>query len=163
MGRIEKSILGNNASLIIELLKKAYCDEMQIFHYFWYIGINMEGIGLVSYAPSLKMQATRELAHAELLSDRISELEDKAPSDPANWKTQGNIGPLDPAKYLTLRDALDKGLEFESKALENYHNIAKKALEVNDYVTYRLVTTILAEEVKDEQHTEDVLKNLEVK
>jgi ferritin len=70
---------------------------------------------------------------------------------------------LDPAKYLTLRDALDKGLEFESKAVENYHNIAKKALEVNDYVTYRLATTILAEEVKDEQHTEDVLKNLEVK
>lgn len=76
---------------------------------------------------------------------------------------QGNIGPLDPAKHLTLRDALDKGLEFESKAVENYHNIAKKALEVNDYVTYRLATTILAEEVKDEQHTEDVLKNLEVK
>ena len=47
MGKIEKSILGNNASLIIELLKKAYCDEMQIFHYFWYICITMEGIGLV--------------------------------------------------------------------------------------------------------------------
>jgi bacterioferritin len=109
------------------------------------------------------MQATGELAHAELLSDRISELEDRAPSDPAIWKTQGNIGSLDPAKYLTLRNALEKGLEFESKAVENYRNIAKKALEVNDYVTYRLATTILADEVKDEQHTEDVLKNLEVK
>jgi bacterioferritin len=163
MGKIEKNILGNNASLIIELLKKAYCDEMQIFHYFWYIGINMEGIGLVSYAPSLKMQATGELGHAELLSDRLSELEDKAPSNPAIWKTQGTIGSLDPAEYLTLRDALEKGLEFESKAVENYHNLAKKALEINDYVTYRLATTILADEVKDEQHTEDVLKNLEVK
>ena len=88
-----------------------------------------------------------------MLSDRISELEDKAPSDPAIWKAQGIIGSLDPAKYLTLRDALEKGLEFESKAVENYHNIAKKALEVNDYVTYRLVTTILVDEVKDEQHT----------
>jgi hypothetical protein len=29
--------------------------KMQIFHYFWYIGISMERIGLVSYAPSLKM------------------------------------------------------------------------------------------------------------
>jgi ferritin-like protein len=60
---------------------------MQIFHYFWYIGINMEGIGLVSYAPALKMQAISELAHAELLSQRISELKVKAPSDPAIWKT----------------------------------------------------------------------------
>lgn len=163
MHRIEKNVLGKNASQIIDLLKKAYCDEMQIFHYFWYIGINMEGIDLVSYAPALKTQATGELTHAELLSNRISELQDKAPSDPANWKTQGNIGSLDPAKYLTLNAALEKGLEFESKAVENYHNIAKKALEVNDFVTYRLATTILADEVKDEQHTEDVLKNLEVK
>jgi bacterioferritin len=136
---------------------------MQIFHYFWYIGINMEGIGLVSYALSLNTQATDELTHAELLSNRISELEDKAPSDPAIWKTQSNIGSLDPAKYLTIRAALEKGLEFESNAVENYHNIAKKALEVNDFVTYRLATAILADEVEDEQHTEDVLKNLEVK
>lgn len=164
MGRREKNILGKvNVSVIVDLLKKAYCDEMQIFHYFWYIGINMEGIGLVTYAPTLKTQATGELTHAELLSNRISELGEKAPSDPAVWKTQGNIGPLDPAQYLTLRAALEKGLEFEGKAVENYNNIAKKALEVNDFVTYNLATTILAAEVKDEQHTEDVLKNLEVK
>jgi ferritin len=98
-----------------------------------------------------------------LLSNRISELGDKAPSDPAVWKTQGNIGVLDPVQYLTLRAALEKGLEFEGKAVENYNNIAKKALEYNDFVTYNLATQILADEVKDEQHTEDVLKNLEVK
>ena len=75
MGRTEKHILGKeNAFVIVDLLKKAYCDEMQIFHYFWYIGINMEGIGLVTYAPTLKTQATGELTHAELLSNRISEL-----------------------------------------------------------------------------------------
>ena len=156
MGRTEKNILGKNAPVIIDLLKKAYCDEMQIFHYFWYIGINMEGIGLVTYAPALKTQATGELTHAELLSNRISELGDI-------WKTQGNIGILDPVQYLTLRAALEKGLEFEGKAVENYNSIAKKALEYNDFVTYNLATQILADEVKDEQHTEDVLKNLEVK
>jgi bacterioferritin len=164
MGRIEKNILGKeNVSVIVDLLSRAYCDEMQIFHYFWYIGINMEGIGLVTYAPTLKTQATSELTHAELLSNRISELGEKAPSDPALWKTKGNIGTLDPVQYLTLRAALEKGLEFEGKAVENYNNIAKKALEVKDFVTYNLATTILADEVKDEQHTEDVLKNLEVK
>ena len=47
--------------------------------------------------------------------------------------------------------------------VENYHNIAKKALEINDNVTYRLATTILANEVKDEQHIEDVFKNLEIR
>src|SRR5215204_7076911 len=163
MGKTEKNILGKNAPVIIDLLKKAYCDEMQIFHYFWYIGINMEGIGLVTYANSLKTQATGELTHAELLSNRISELEDKAPSNPSEWGTMSNIGSLDPLKHLTLRSALERAFEFEGKAVQNYNNIAKMALELSDFVTYNLATTILADEVKDEQHTEDVLKGLEVK
>ncbi|HKU49509.1 MAG TPA: ferritin-like domain-containing protein [Nitrososphaera sp.] len=163
MGRTEKKLLGNNATVIIDILKKAYCDEMRIFHYFWYVGINMEGIGLVTYAAALKTQATGELGHAELLADRISELGDIAPSEPAEWNQFSTIGPLDPSKHLTLRAALERALEFEGKAVENYNGLAKKALELGDYVTYNLATTILADEVKDEQHTEDVLKSLEVK
>jgi bacterioferritin len=163
MGRTEKKILGNNAPVIIKVLKSAYCDEMRIFHYFWYVGINMEGIGLVTYAAALKTQATGELTHAELLSDRIAELGDKAPSNPAEWAKYSTIGPLDPARHLTLRAALERAMQFEGKAVENYNSLAKKALALGDYVTYNLATTILADEVKDEQHTEDVLKSLEVK
>ena len=74
-----------------------------------------------------------------------------------------NIGSLDPIKHLTLRSVLEKVFEFEGRAVQNYNNIAKKALEINDFVTYNLATTILADEVKDEQHTEDILKGLEVK
>ncbi len=163
MGRTEKKILGKNAATIIELLKKAYCDEMRIFHYFWYVSINMEGIGLVTYAAALKTQATGELAHAELLANRISELGDRAPSNPAEWEKYSTIGPLDPEKHLKLRSALERALEFEGKAVENYNNLAKTALELGDFVTYNMATTILGDEVKDEQHTEDVLKSLEVK
>ncbi len=163
MGRTEKKLLGKNADVIIEILKKAYCDEMHIFHYFWYVSINMEGIGLVTYATALKTQATGELMHAELLSNRISELGGRAPSDPAEWPKYSTIGELDPAKHLTLRAALERATQFEGKAVENYNSLAKKALELGDFVTYNLATTILADEVKDEQHTEDILKSLEVK
>jgi len=163
MGRTEKKLLGKNASVIVDILKKAYSDEMRIFHSFWYVGINMEGIGLVTYAAALRTQATGELGHAELLADKISELGDRAPSDPTEWKQYSTIGPLDPAQHLTLRSALERALEFEGKAVENYNALAKKALELGDYVTYNLATTVMADEVKDEQHTEDVLKSLEVK
>lgn len=163
MGRTEKKLLGKSAPVIIDILKKAYCDEMRIFHYFWYVGINIEGIGLVTYAAALKTQATGELGHAELLANRISELGGRAPGDPAEWKQYSTIGPLDPTKHLTLRAALERALDFEGKAVENYNMLAKKALELGDFVTYNLATTILSDEVKDEQHTEDVLKSLEVK
>ncbi len=163
MGRTEKKLLGKNAAKIIQILKSAYCDELRIFHYFWYVGINMEGIGLVTYAAALKTQATGELMHGELLANRISELGDKAPSNPEEWSKYSSIGPLDPAKHLTLRAALERAMLFEGKAVENYNRLAKNALALGDYVTYNLATTILADEVKDEQHTEDVLKSLEVR
>ena len=57
MGRTEKKIFGKNAAKIIEVLKSTYCNEMSIFHYFWYAGINIEGIGLVTYAAALKTRA----------------------------------------------------------------------------------------------------------
>ena len=162
MGRTEKRLLGKNAAKIIKILKSAYCDELRIFHYFWYVGINMEGIGLVTYAAALKTQAAGELMHGELLANRISELGDKAPSNPEDWAKYSSIGSLDPAKHLTLRAALERAMHFEGKAVENYNHLAKNALALGDYVTYNLATTILADEVKDEQHTEDVLKSLEV-
>ena len=123
----------------------------------------MEGIGLVTYASSLKTRSMGDLTYAELLSNRISELEDKAPSDPPEWETVSNIDSLDPIQRHTLRSALEKAFEFEGRAVQNYNNIAKRALEINDFVTYNLATTILADEVKDEQHTEDILKGLELK
>jgi bacterioferritin len=163
MGRTEKKLLGKNLNTILNLLKSAYCDEVQIFHYFWYVSINMEGIGLVTYAAALKTQATGELLHAELLANRISELGGRAPSNPLEWKKLGTVGDLDPSKHLTLRSALEKAQVFEGKAVENYTNLVLKATEANDFVTRRLAETILADEVKDEQHTEDVLKHLEVR
>ena len=163
MGRTEKKLLGKHIETIIMNIKKAYSDEMQIFHFFWYVSINMEGIGLVTYATALKTQATGELMHAELLANRLSELGDKAPSDPVEWKRLSTIGKLDPAKHLTLRSALERARDFEGKAVENYNNLVLIATEANDFVTRRLAETILADEVKDEQHTEDVLKHLEVK
>jgi ferritin-like protein len=112
---------------------------------------------------ALNIRSMGELTHAELLSNRISELEDKAPSDPSEWETVSNIDSLDPIQRHTLRSALENAFEFEGRAVQNDNNIAKRTLEINDFVTYNLVTTILAEEANDEQHTEDILKGLELK
>jgi hypothetical protein len=34
MSRTEKKILGEKSKEIVDLLKKAYCDDMQIFYFF---------------------------------------------------------------------------------------------------------------------------------
>ena len=163
MGRTEKKIFGKNAAKIIEVLKSTYCNEMSIFHYFWYAGINIEGIGLVTYAAALKTRATGELTHAELVADTTSELGGGAPSNPAEWAKYSSIARLDRGKHPTLRAALKRALQFEGKAVENYNSLAKKAVALSEYVTFNLAATILADEVKEEQHREDILKLLEVK
>ena len=61
MGKTEIRLLGENVDRVCIFFKKPYCDEMQIFHYFCYVVINMDGIGLVTYANELKTQATGEL------------------------------------------------------------------------------------------------------
>jgi ferritin len=47
--------------------------------------------------------------------------------------------------------------------VENYSTLVKEARNVNDFVTCRLTEIILADEVKDEQHTEDILQHLELR
>jgi ferritin len=46
--------------------------------------------------------------------------------------------------------------------VENFSTLVKEATNVNDFVTRRLAEIILADEVKDEQHIEDILQYLEV-
>ena len=46
--------------------------------------------------------------------------------------------------------------------MENFSTLVKEATNVNDFVTRRLAEIILADEVKDEQHIEDILQYLEV-
>jgi hypothetical protein len=50
----------------------------------------------------------------ELLSNRIPKLKDKL-RNPAIWKTQGDNGSLDRARYNTL-GCIKKGLEFGNEA-----------------------------------------------
>jgi ferritin-like protein len=159
---MSRKLHSKDEAVIADFLNEVYCDERRIFHYFWCISIHMdEGIGLIItyFLNALKMQTTGELGHKELLANRIQELGDSSQSEPAGWATYSIIGVFDLTKHLTLHLEAERAFEFEGKIVENYNNLAKKTLELGDHVTYNLATTILANQMKDEQ-IEDVLKSL---
>ncbi len=81
-----------------------------------------------------------ELTHAALLSNRISELGDRAPRDPGIWKNTGQYRRFRSSTISYIKSSTGKGLEFVRKAVENYNTIAKKAVEYNDFVTHSLAT-----------------------
>jgi Mn-containing catalase len=64
----------------------------------------------------LKTQSTDELVHAELVSNRISKLKTKAPSNlPPKPRRRVIQADLDPLKHPALRSALWGSCKFEGK------------------------------------------------
>ncbi len=161
MGKKGKEIVGSAVNEIVNMLKRAYADEMMAFHFYWYTSIYMQGLGFATLATTFRTNGMGELKHAELLADRLNQLGAAAFSNPAEWVKNSNVGDVDPEKYLTMKNAVQKAMEIAGKVTEHYNEIAKKT-QHTDYVTYEIVTEILIEEVKEEQDLEDILTNLEV-
>ena len=82
--------------------------------------------------------------------------------DPAQWEQDSGMGKLQPSRFLSLRSALERALEFERAVIGLYNDLANRDKE-NDYGTYRLVLELLDAELEDEQNIEDILAKLEIR
>jgi bacterioferritin len=161
MGKKGKEIVGPIRGEIVNMLKKAYADEMVAFHFYWYTSIYMEGLGFATLTQLYKNSAMGELKHAEMLADRLNQLGEFAFSNPGEWLKNSNVGDVQPEQYLTFKKSVQKAMEIAGIVTEHYNQIMKKVNGV-DFVTYELVSDILAEEVKEEQDLEDILSQLEI-
>ncbi|MGH9909334.1 MAG: ferritin-like domain-containing protein [Nitrososphaerales archaeon] len=160
MGKKGKEIVGSAREEIVNMLKKAYADEMVAFHFYWYTSIYMEGLGFATLTTLFKNNAMGELKHAEMLADRLNQLGAFAFSNPGEWLKNSNVGTVEPEQYLTFKKSVQKAMEIAGIVAEHYNKIMHKVKDV-DFVTYEIVSDILAEEVKEEQDLEDILSQLE--
>ena len=44
--------------------------------------------------------------------------------DPGEWEQDSGLGELHPSKYLTLKSAFERALEFERIAVKSYNDLA---------------------------------------
>ncbi|MEE8132494.1 MAG: ferritin-like domain-containing protein [Nitrososphaerales archaeon] len=161
MGKKGKEIVGPKREEIVNMLKSVYADEMLAFHFYWYTSIYMEGLGFTTLTTLFKNNAMGELKHAEMLADRLNQLGTFAFANPAEWLKNSNVGDVQPEQFLTFKKSVQKAMEIAGIVTENYNKILMKVNGV-DFVTYELVSDILAEEVKEEQDLEDILSHLEI-
>jgi hypothetical protein len=75
--------------------------------------------------------------------------------DPAKWEQDSGMGKLQPSRFLSLRTALERALEFERLVIGLYND--------KDHGTYRFALELLNAELEDEQNIEDILAKLEVR
>lgn len=101
------------------------------------------------------------MGHAKEVNERLMELGTNSTDDPARWEQESGIGRLEPKRYLSLRSAIEKTLEFERTAI-GLHNDLANATKDKDHGTYELALGLLKDELEDEQTMEDILARLEI-
>jgi bacterioferritin len=161
MGKKSLEIAGPNIDKNIGMLHRAYALEMQTSHFFQYVANNIEGLGVL-FEDFFGERAKEELGHAAEINDRLMELGTNPTDDPGSWEKEGGIGKTESKKYLSLRSALERALDFERFAIGLYNDLAN-ATKDKDHATYQLALKLLTDELEDEQTIEDILSRLEIK
>jgi bacterioferritin len=160
MGKKSLELAGPGVDGTIAMLHKAYAFEMSTFHYFQYVANNIEGLGVL-HQGFFEERAKEELGHAKEVNERLMELGTNPTDDPAKWEQESGVRRLEPSRYLSLRSAIEKALEFERAAIGLYNDLAN-ATKDKDHGTYQLALGLLKDELADEQTMEDILARLEI-
>jgi bacterioferritin len=160
MGKKALELAGPGVDGTVAMLHKAYAFEMSTFHYFQYVANNIEGLGVL-HQGFFEERAKEELGHAKEVNERLMELGTNPTDDPARWEQESGVRRLEPSRYLSLRSAIEKALEFERAAIGLYNDLAN-ATKDKDHGTYQLALGLLKDELEDEQTMEDILARLEI-
>jgi bacterioferritin len=125
MGKMAKEIAWTVGGTI-EMLKNAYGAELSTFHYFWYIAQNIEGLGVLEQQ-FFEKRASEELGHSKKVAFRLMQLE--VTDNPSEWEQDSGLGKLQPSRYLKLRSAFEKALEFERTIIKLYNDLTNSKKE----------------------------------
>lgn len=143
---------------LIEMLNAALSEEWLAYYQYWIGAKLVEGPMRPSVEKELIIHAQEELAHAELLVDRIIQLEGTPVLSPEEWFK------LARCKYFPPKDeyivsVLNDNLKGERCAIVHYQEIADYTFG-KDHTTYKIATHILEQELEHEQEIEDWLKDI---
>ena len=135
---------------VIDLLTKAYVDELETVMNYLTNSIVLDGVHAEEVKESLAEDVEEELEHARLLGQRLKQLDESPPGSEEFEARQSSLQP--PADTTDVQSVIDGVLEAEEDAMETYRALYEAAGEANDPVTEDVAVTILADE--EAHHTE---------
>jgi bacterioferritin len=161
MGSKEREILesaGINLADLIKLLNKALSDEWLAYYQYW-IGAKVAvGAFKDMVVEELEEHAKDELRHAEMLVERILQLDGTPVLEPKEWYDLTNCGYLKPSNP-DVRVLLDQNIKGEQCAIRVY----KKLLDYTkdkDPLTFDMVLEIYKDEVEHEEDLERIVEDI---
>jgi bacterioferritin len=127
---------------VIELLKTAYCMELETVLNYLANSINLDGVRAEEIKKSLGADITAELGHAQQLGQRIKQLGGLVPGSAAVKLGSQKQPPTDTTDVTGVIQAV---IQAEEAACAQYKKIIR-ATEGEDYVTQDMCITLLADE-----------------
>jgi len=127
-----------------QLLKKAYSDEIETVMNYLTNSIVLDGVRAEEIKSSLQADIQEELNHAELLGQRLKQLDERPPASAAFEASQQSLQP--PEDSTDVLSVIEGVLDAEEDAIETYRSIIAAAEAAGDPVTEDIGVTILADE-----------------
>ena len=160
MAQKGREIVKMNVDELINLLNKALADEWLAYYQYWIGAKVVKGPMKDAVIAELTLHATEELAHAVLVSDRITQLGGTPVLSPAEWLNISNCGydaPTDPY----VGEVLKQNIKGEQCAIKTYNQMLEITREA-DPVTYNMALGILAQEVEHEEDLSALKEDLDL-
>jgi bacterioferritin len=133
---------------LIKELNKALADEWLAYYQYW-IGAKVIVGPLRSAAVAeLTEHAADELRHADMLVERIIQLDGTPLLNPKEFGSESNCGYLEPSNPK-VKAIIEQGVEGERCAIEVYNKLLTMTKD-KDLVTYDMLLEILKDEIEHE-------------
>lgn len=160
MGTAGTNILKIDANEVITLLNKAFADEWLAYYQYWIGAKVSKGPMKDSLNAELIQHAADELRHADMVSNRITQLGGTPLLKPDDWLKKTSCGYEAPENpYVT--NILDQNIKGEQCAINVYQKIMDITKD-KDMVTYDLAFRILQDEVEHEEDLQALAEDFEL-
>jgi bacterioferritin len=160
MGTRAREILGMDATELLKLLNAAYASEWLAYYQYWLGAKVIKGPMKDAVVAELIQHATEELAHADMLANRIIQLDGTPVAEPRAWYDESPCAydaPDDP--YVAV--LLDQNIAGEQCAISTYKNLMDLTYK-KDMITYNIALTILEQEVEHEEDLQSLKEDLDL-
>jgi len=128
---------------VTDLLKKAYSDEIETVMNYLTNSIILDGVSAEEVKESLETDIQEELHHAEMLGQRLKQLDERPPASYDFEARQESLQP--PENSTDVLSVINGVLDAEEDAIETYRSLISAAGD-EDPVTEDIAVTILADE-----------------
>ncbi|NGX56586.1 MAG: hypothetical protein K1060chlam5_00829 [Candidatus Anoxychlamydiales bacterium] len=161
MGKFTKKIIRFDIETLINELNKALADEYLAAYQYWVGAKVIEGPFSDLVKKELEEHSKDEYNHAEMIANRIIQLDGVPILNPHDWFRLTKCGFLEPKNFKSI-PILKQNIQGERCAIGVYDTLLKE-IHGKDNITYHLIGKILEDEVEHECDLEQILKNISMK